>query len=295
MKNTLQRHLLTILFILLVCFGCKTAEQNLNSVENENAELISTNTNSIESNDKTIDVVLNMNPELTEEKKLKVSGETNLPNETKLLISIDGKTTNYKGQDTAIVKDGKFESNEFSSQGKGLESGQYNLEVTMPIASTQSQSVRNIIGEKGENLKGSLVESGDLGVSASVKKSFQILASGKISFDEDKSQIKEIDKSSEKIFNQLSELENQGREMQSFRNTDKLEKVRDCGNLMRKNQEIAEDLKNKAEKLLKLLSIKLSAVAIDLKMCVSCSSSAIESCDRAKSSLNEIKSDIENK
>lgn len=294
MKNILQRHSLTILFVLLVCFGCKTSEQNIDTVKNENTEVSSANTNKVESGDESVDVELNVNPELTEGNKLKVLGETNLPNETELLISVESKTTNYKAQDKAIVKDGKFQSSEFSSRVESLEAGQYSLDVTMPIPSTQSESVRKSIGEKGENLKGSLIENGDLGVSISVEKNFQILANGKISFNEDKSQIDETQKRGKEIFKQLSELEKKGREMQSLRNTDDLNKVKDCGNLMRKNREIADDLRNKAEKLPKSLSVKISAVATDLKMCVTCSSSAIESCDRAKSFLNEIRTDIEN-
>lgn len=288
--NNMKKCYAIILFTILTCVSCVNPEnKTVNSAQNS-----VTNSNALQSTDsKNKEVILEIKIETDSTLKLKIIGETNLPEGTVLMISLTGKTTKYTGQDKTKVQSGKFESNEFSLGGKNLLAGQYEVDVTMPIPSTQSPSVRAVIGEKGENLKGSLVKQGDFGVTISVEKSFQLQADGKIILSLDKGKVAETGKRAKELFNKLITLEMQGRNMQSLRNTDDLTKVKECGNLMRERQKIADDLRSEAEKLPNPYSIPLSPAAIELKICVSCATSAIESCNRAKTSLEDAKKEIE--
>jgi hypothetical protein len=86
----------------------------------------------------------------------RIVGSTNLPNNTMLSVSMKkkgvwGRITNAK------VMHGKFQTKRFNVVKKPLSAGIYHISIMTPLPSLQQQSVRNIIGEKGENLKGNLV------------------------------------------------------------------------------------------------------------------------------------------
>lgn len=95
--------------------------------------------------------------------------ETNLPDETELGITLDGK--GYLAQGKAYVKDGKAVTDRFTNNGEQLV-GDYTLEVIMPIVSVQSDNVKKIIGNNGEYLTGPYVEEA-LG-SVIVSKEFEV-------------------------------------------------------------------------------------------------------------------------
>jgi len=88
-----------------------------------------------------------------------VKGKTNLPSTTILMISLDSKATGSNPLQTkaTVQPDGTFTSPTLGPES-GIEAGQYTINVTLPIAHTQPQPVRLLIGEKAENLRGSLVE-----------------------------------------------------------------------------------------------------------------------------------------
>ena len=285
-----------ILLTVFACVSCVSSDTKTNNEKSSTAQTSVANSNTsqtTESNNK--DVILQLKVETNGTLKPKITGETNLPDGTELMISLSGKTVKYDGQDKAKVQSGKFESSEFSLDGKNLQAGQYDIDVVMPIPAVQSPSVRAVIGEKGENLKGSLVKQGDLGVTVSAKQSFQLQADGKVVLSVDKNKIAETKNKGEEVFKKLVALEQQGIGMESLRNTNDLTKVKECGNLMRERQKIADDLRTETEELPNPYSIRLSPAAIELKMCVSCGSSAIDSCNRAKTSLEEAKKEMEKK
>lgn len=233
------------------------------------------------------DVVLTFKIETDSNRKPKIFGETNLPDGTQLMFSIEGKSVKYNGQDKSTVSNGKFESSTFSLNNGDLDQGQYNAEVLMPIAEVQSASVRAVIGEKGEKLKGSLVKKSDLGVTVSAEQLFQLKSDGSIILAVNKSEIENTDKKALTILDSLKKLEKQGRDMESLRKNETTENIKQCGVLMRERQPIADELRSKAEALPQPFSILLTPAAIELKLCVSCMSSAIENCNKAKSSLEQ--------
>ena len=98
--------------------------------------------------------------------------DTNLPDETKLMLTLsDGNQ--YRGQANVAIKSGKCKSDSFTNKGNKLR-GEYTLEISMPIATVQPDSVRKLIGNKGENLSGDLVVSGTLEGEKMIKKIINI-------------------------------------------------------------------------------------------------------------------------
>ena len=232
-------------------------------------------------------VILTLKIETNGTRQPKIVGETNLPDGTELRGSIDSKTIKYNAGSKFFVRNGRFESETFSKNQNDLEAGQYTAEVSMPIAQVQTPAIRAVIGQNGENLKGSLVEKGSLGVTVSAKQPFQLKADGSVLLAENKSEIANAEKNALAVFDALKRLEQQGRSMESLRNNQTTEKIRECGNLMRERQPIADDLRSKAESLPRPFTVWFTPAAIELKLCVSCASSAMDNCNRVKSSLDE--------
>lgn len=277
-----------LLLVALVALSCKTSDNRTNS-QNSNASPRPSSTASpqvqIQPLDK--DVVLTFTIETNGTRRPRIAGDTNLPNGTDLMISIDSGTTRYNASSKAVVQSGHFQSETFSKDNSDLEAEQYTAEVSIPVALFQSPPVRAVIGEKGEHLKGSLVEQGNLGVRVSRKQPFQLRADGSIVLVENKAGLATAQANAYAILEELRRLETLGRGMESLRSSESIESARACGDLMRERQPMADGVRSKAELLPRPFWVWLAPIAIDLKLCVSCSSSAINDCNRAKSHLDE--------
>ncbi len=85
--------------------------------------------------------------------------ETNLPDETELMLSIsranynDISPDNFMAQTKVTIVDGKASFEGFSHKGNKMAGG-YDLCISMSLPSLQSDAVRAVIGEKGENMTG---------------------------------------------------------------------------------------------------------------------------------------------
>lgn len=82
--------------------------------------------------------------------------KTNLPDETELMLTLDNGN-GYRGQTHCVVANGEAVSDVFSNGGEAL-SGDYVLTISMSLPKLQSESVRAVIGEKGEFISGPYVE-----------------------------------------------------------------------------------------------------------------------------------------
>ncbi|HUS09880.1 MAG TPA: hypothetical protein VMZ30_05380 [Pyrinomonadaceae bacterium] len=276
--------LAALLPVALVVLACKVSDNR-----NSNASPQPAATTSPQAQIQPLDkgVVLTFRIETNGTRRPTVVGETNLPDETDLMISIDSRTIRYNASSKALVQGGHFQSETFSNDNSDLEAGQYNAEVLMPVALVQSPSVRAVIGEKGENLKGSLIEQGNLGVTVSRNQPFQLKADGSIVLAENKTGLATAEKNAFAILEDLKRLELLGRGMESLRVSKSIESARTCGDLMRARQPMADELRSKAEALPRPFSVWLTPIGIDLKLCVSCASFAMNDCNRAKSNLDE--------
>jgi hypothetical protein len=280
--------LTAFLLVALVVLACKVSDNRTIS-QNSNASPQPASTASPQVQIQPLDkgVVLTFRIETNGTRRPTIVGETNLPDGTDLMISIDSGTIRYNASSKALVQDGHFQSETFSKSNSDLEAGRYTAQVSMPVALVQSQSVRAVIGEKGENLKGSLVEQGNLGLTVSRKQPFQLKADGSIILAGNTKGLATAEKNAFAILEQLKRLELLGRGMESLRNSQSIENARACGDLMRARQPMADDLRSKTEVLPRPFSVWLAPIAVDLKLCLSCSSSAMNDCNRAKSNLDE--------
>ena len=103
--------------------------------------------------------------------------DTNLPDETVLMLTLSKGDYNteesFTGQEKVTVKDGKADSEGFSNKGEAL-GGEYDLSVSMSLPSTQEDSVREVIGENGEYMTGSLVQKSDISGDSYLKAMFEV-------------------------------------------------------------------------------------------------------------------------
>lgn len=86
-------------------------------------------------------------------------GESNLPEGTKVLISLESNDIAYRASSKATVdENGNFRSERFSYHKASLPKGTYEINLTVPIAAVQPEHVKKIFGDKGRNLVGDFVE-----------------------------------------------------------------------------------------------------------------------------------------
>lgn len=123
-------------------------------------------------------VEMSIKPVVNELKVLNITGTTNLPDKTQLMITVSCKQTNYMAQDTTTVEKGRFISNTFSDSSKPagrLGNGKYKIEITTPTANVLDPSVKSLVGENGKNLTGKLVIFDQVwGNTVDYKKSFNV-------------------------------------------------------------------------------------------------------------------------
>lgn len=112
-----------------------------------------------------IDAEMEITAQIESDNLAYVTVETNLPDETNIIISLvgagnsndTGYNTNYKADDSLQIVDGRAVAGPFSNNGVALPFGNYKVEVTVPLAETQPQDVQKIFGKNMRNVRGDLV------------------------------------------------------------------------------------------------------------------------------------------
>ncbi len=155
-----------LLFCLIVLFtACKKAEENVEVVQPPPP----------------VEVQLTYNIEPTTKGKLKIAGETNLPDDTDLNIRVKGKSGNYDQSFAVKVQAGQFAADEFSAAKKPLPPGEYIALVAMPLSTLQPPNVRAIIGRNGEHITGDIVRRYENSAAViEVRKKFHLQPDGSI-------------------------------------------------------------------------------------------------------------------
>lgn len=90
------------------------------------------------------------------DRRLEVTGSTNLPDDAQLLIAIKRAASGARWQERARVQGGQFQAGPLGF-GSGVPDGDYSVRVQLSEASVQPVAVRRRIGDKGERLAGELV------------------------------------------------------------------------------------------------------------------------------------------
>lgn len=102
-----------------------------------------------------IDAEMEITAQIESDNLAYVTVETNLPDETNIIISLvgagnsndTGYNTNYKADDSLQIVDGRAVAGPFSNNGVALPFGNYKVEVTVPLAETQPQDVQKVFGK----------------------------------------------------------------------------------------------------------------------------------------------------
>lgn len=103
-------------------------------------------------------VTFNLSFEKNSDGKVSLKGRTNLPDDTIVIVRLESQDNNYSAQDKTRVTTQEFATGFFSNHGSALPSGTYRVEVTVPIAQVQPESLRALFGTHGENLTGPYVK-----------------------------------------------------------------------------------------------------------------------------------------
>ncbi|MFQ3786762.1 hypothetical protein [Halomonas sp. A29] len=102
-------------------------------------------------------VEIHVSATLRNDRRLMVEGESNLPDETRLLIVVERELSGVRWQSRTAVLEGHFAAGPFGP-GSGLPDGGYTITVNLVESSVQPTSVRERIGAQGEYLEGPLVQ-----------------------------------------------------------------------------------------------------------------------------------------
>ncbi len=130
-------------FLILVLLGCTNDEPIIEEKTTSETKVLSP-------------VELTAEMTLNSDNRILVQGKTNLPEGAKLLLSLQNSTINFLAQDKSVVNNQSFQAGPFGPES-GLLSGEYILDVVLPVAAVQPDSVKRVIGNQGQNLVGSLV------------------------------------------------------------------------------------------------------------------------------------------
>jgi hypothetical protein len=218
--------------------------------------------------------------------KIQCFGSTNLPDGMELGISIEGKTTNFVGQSGTIVKQGKFKS-EGLGPDNGLIPGIYVVSISSPMSILQSENIKSIIGERGEKLKGNVILKEEDDARVDLEKSFQLRNDGSIVYSEGDKEITAIKNKVRIYVNKLKRFESLGRSLDNLREMDDPECMRHIQDRKKDVQALRDEFEHADIPF--EYDFHLKVAASELSLCVVCSNPlAIESCDRAKSSIEEV-------
>lgn len=121
------------------------------------------------------DVALTLEVSELQGRRVRLSGTTNLPAGTELMLSVTEQVERgfHGGSRTRVSSGGTFQSEAFGPPG-GFAVGRYTAEVLMPIPAVQPVEVKAVIGNQGEKLTGPLVQHGSFGITVSRATEFTI-------------------------------------------------------------------------------------------------------------------------
>lgn len=229
----------------------------------------------------TAPVYLRTQASLTPNGHILASGETNLPDQTELIVSASNEEAGFSATDKTVVSNGKFSARPLGPES-GLLPGDYVVSTVMPVPMAQPESVQLIVGKEGEYLTGPLVKESSWVKGNYVEHSFSYVIGSKQT-------IKNLQEENRKIVNEvrssLERLLRNGRAMEQYRHSNELSAIAKCREMMIENGNKAKQIRTKADDIKSKTTreefIALGAASIEMGMCVTCSDNALESCDRA--------------
>jgi hypothetical protein len=102
-------------------------------------------------------VEIEVSARLLGDRRLEVTGETNLPEASRLQVIVERELSGVRWRSRVEVEEGRFVAGPLGP-GSGLPDGGYRLRVDLQESSVQPAAVRERIGAQGEHLAGPLVQ-----------------------------------------------------------------------------------------------------------------------------------------
>lgn len=115
----------------------------------------------LSSNASALDVTMSVKSDGNE--KPIITGLTNLPDETELIVGVHSVGGEFFAQSEARVESGQFSAGKFSTGDSALPPGLYTVEVSAGMSAIQPDSVQTVFGKEGRNLKGRYVKTLGIG------------------------------------------------------------------------------------------------------------------------------------
>ncbi|MDR5897931.1 hypothetical protein QC823_02865 [Halomonas vilamensis] len=111
---------------------------------------------------------------LRTDRRVTVSGETNLPDATQISVLVERELSGVRWRERTQVENGRFSVGPLGP-GSGLPDGDYRVSVESLEASVQPMQVRQRIGQQGEHLAGEWVNQSRHGLGQIVEYSRRVL------------------------------------------------------------------------------------------------------------------------
>lgn len=162
---------------LLIAFAGRSSNDKNSSVEPsvETMQPTVTEQDKTEEQPPMLEVELSVMPKVNDEDgTVLFEITTNLPKDTKLMVTVSNDE-GYRAQDTAVImNNGKGYTAEFSNHGDGLK-GNYQVSVSMSLPKLQATSVQTVIGKNGEFITGKYVKAASIDDSNVVEGTFEFI------------------------------------------------------------------------------------------------------------------------
>lgn len=173
-----------LVVLLTACGGSEPEQQNSdNSSEpaEPSAESTSNAADNAEANalqeepqQEPLPVMVETSLELRSDRRVMVSGETNLPEATQISVRVERELSGVRWRERTQVENGRFHVGPLGP-GSGLPDGDYRVSVESLEASVQPAQVRQRIGPGGEHLAGEWVKQSRHGLGQIVEYSRRVL------------------------------------------------------------------------------------------------------------------------
>lgn len=267
---------LTTMVIMLLSACDNEKQHSITSKQPEIASSSSANSPKPE----TIDVVINAQARAIDKKHIEISGNTNLPEQTELNITVEDSKGQWRSQAKAFVTDGKFSVQNLEI-AYGLTPDKYKIDITQIVPPLQKASVKKLIGDHGEYLTGKLVDD-SLALGKCARYTIYLTSGSQSEISSTRIQEENMIKRME---SKVSSLISKGLAMDKYRTEHMLSTSPRCGQLMREYMKIASDIRSEADNL-RLEYAYLKFAAIEVHNCVLCTNYAKESCIKARNAIN---------
>ncbi|WP_346797350.1 hypothetical protein R5M92_01615 [Halomonas sp. Bachu 37] len=101
-------------------------------------------------------VTISVSAQLRSDQRIEVEGQTNLPENARLLVIVEREASGVRWQSRTNVEQGAFSVGPLGP-GSGMPDGNYRIIVQLSEAPVQPEQVQQRIGQQGQHLTGELV------------------------------------------------------------------------------------------------------------------------------------------